>query len=258
MNHRSAPGNNASGNVTNRRSFIKSITAASLGLIASSTLLRANKAAAWGEIGYISTQGAELFVHPTNLSPILYMDQGVAVDILFGPYQGLYEVRYYDTDGWVWEEYVSFSGQEAVANTETYEYAEAPAQASGEKWIEVNRSTRTVTLHNGDIIVAEFDALIGKDLSPDGYYSTAVGTFHIWVMEPALAETPFAEGVYLTHFVGFDPDRSNGFHSPTRDASGNILHTGGQQTLGCVRLSEEDAMTLFDFAEIGMRVEVHD
>ncbi len=128
----------------------------------------------------------------------------------------------------------------------------------GEKWIEVDRTNRTVTLHNGEIVVATFDALIGKDLSPDGYYSTAVGTYYVHVKEKALAETPFADGVYLSDFVGFDPVRSNGFHSPTRDASGNVVVTGGTATLGCVRLSEADAAFLFDFAYIGMRVEVHD
>lgn len=128
----------------------------------------------------------------------------------------------------------------------------------GEHWIEVDRTSRTVTLHNGEIMVAQFDALIGKDLSPDGYYSTAVGTHYVHVKEKSLAETPFAEGVFLTDFVGFDPERSNGFHSPTRDEFGNVVVTGGTQTLGCVRLSEENAKMLFDFAYIGMRVEVHD
>ena len=128
----------------------------------------------------------------------------------------------------------------------------------GEKWIEVDRSARTVTLHNGEIIVATFDALIGKDLSADGYYSTALGTYYVHVKEKSLAETPFADGVYLTDFVGFDPKRSNGFHSPTRDEFGNVIVTGGTATLGCVRLSEADAVLLFEFAAIGMRVEVHD
>lgn len=133
-----------------------------------------------------------------------------------------------------------------------------PAPQPGEKWIEVNRTTRTVTLYNGEIVVAQFDALIGKDLSPDGYYSTATGTFYVHVKEKSLVETPFADGVYLTDFVGFDPHRSNGFHSPVRDQYGNVVQTGGTETLGCVRLAEDDAIFLFNFATIGMRVEVHD
>lgn len=128
----------------------------------------------------------------------------------------------------------------------------------GEKWIDVNRTTKMVTLYNGDIVVEQFDSLIGKDLSAEGYYSTALGTFYVYVMEKDLAETPFAEGVYLTDFVGFDPYRSNGFHSPVRDEFGNVVATGGSSTLGCVRLSDEDAIFLYNFAHIGMRVVVHD
>src|SRR5699024_3844939 len=97
----------------------------------------------------------------------------------------------------------------------------------GEKWIDVNRTTRTVTLYNGEIVVAQFDSLIGKDMSADGYYSTALGTFYVHVKEKSLVETPFAEGVFLTDFVGFDPDRSNGFHSPVRDELGDVVQTGG-------------------------------
>ncbi len=127
-----------------------------------------------------------------------------------------------------------------------------------EHWIEVDRSTATVTLHEGNRVVAQYDGLIGKDPSTDGYYATAVGTFHVYVKERALTETPFAPGVFLTDFVGFDPVRSNGFHSPVRDADGNVVQTGGTTTLGCVRLAEDEARFLFDFVDIGTRVEIHD
>ncbi len=133
-----------------------------------------------------------------------------------------------------------------------------PDAAPAERWIEVDRSTATVTLHEGDRTVAQYDGLIGKDPSTDGYYATAVGTFHVYVKERALAETPFAPGVFLTDFVGFDPARSNGFHSPVRDADGNVVQTGGTTTLGCVRLAEDEARFLFDFVDIGTRVEIHD
>lgn len=128
----------------------------------------------------------------------------------------------------------------------------------GERWVDVNRTTGTVTLYEGERVVAEFEALVGKDASPDGFYSTAVGTFRVHMKRAELTETPFADGVYLTHFVGFDWERSNGFHSPTKDAQGNVIQTGGTATLGCVRLGDEEARLLFDFAFVGMRVEVHD
>jgi len=151
------------------------------------------------------------------------------------------------------EEPAALTGQTSVQPIE-----DAVVEEPGERWVDVNRTTRTVTLYEGDRIVAQFPALVGKDLSADGYYSTATGTFYVHTMTRDLAETPFAEGVYLTHFVGFDAARSNGFHSPTRDADGNVVQTGGTATLGCVRLSESDAIQMFDFAFIGMRVEVHD
>lgn len=130
--------------------------------------------------------------------------------------------------------------------------------SAGERWIEIDRVEKTVTLHQGEAIVGVYDALIGRDPSADGFYATAIGTYHVFMMNRELTETPFAPGVYLTDFVGFDPARSNGIHSPVRDASGEVVVTGGTTTLGCVRLSEDNARTVFDFAEIGMRVEVHD
>lgn len=147
---------------------------------------------------------------------------------------------------------------EAPVSVAAGTFAEPVVEQPGERWIEVNRSTATVTLHEGDRVVAQYNALIGKDPSADGYYATAVGTFYVHVKERQLAETPFAPGVYLSDFVGFDPARSNGFHSPTRDKDGNIVQTGGTATLGCVRLGEDEAKFLFDFASIGTRVEIHD
>lgn len=154
------------------------------------------------------------------------------------------------------------SVEEPAVAVSAMTYAE-PAEESapeepGERWVDVDRSTALVTLYEGERIVAQFTGLIGKDPSPDGYYSTAVGTFQVHTMTRELAETPFAPGVYLTDFVGFDPVRSNGFHSPTRDANGNVVQTGGTATLGCVRLGENEARQMFDFAFIGMRVEIHD
>lgn len=136
--------------------------------------------------------------------------------------------------------------------------AELADVQAGERWVEVDRSTATVTLYEGGTTVAVFQGKMGKDPATDGYYSTAVGTFHVFSMNRELTKTPFAPGVYLTDWVGFDPERSNGFHSPVRDAEGNVVLTGGTTTLGCVRLGEDEARQMFDFAFIGMRVEVHD
>lgn len=129
---------------------------------------------------------------------------------------------------------------------------------SEERWIEVERSTGLVTLHEGETIVAIYHGKVGKDPSADGFYSTALGTFHVFSMNRELAPTPLAEGVYLTDFVGFDPERSNGFHSPIRDQWGNEMPSQNATTLGCVRLDADAAVAVFDFSSIGMRVEIHE
>lgn len=134
----------------------------------------------------------------------------------------------------------------------------ATSEPTGEHWIDVNRSTATVTLYVGTTPVAQYSARIGRDPSSDGFYSTAVGTFHVYSMQKELSSTPFVDDVYLSDWVGFDPDRKNGFHSPVRNVDGSVRQPQNQTTMGCVRLGEADAQAVFAFAEIGMRVEIHD
>jgi hypothetical protein len=127
-----------------------------------------------------------------------------------------------------------------------------------ERWIDIDRGTATVTLFMGDTPLASYPGRIGRDPSADGFYATAIGTYHVYSMHKGLSPTPFAEDTYLTDWVGFDPERRNGIHSPVRDAAGNVRDWQNPTTLGCVRLGAEDAAAVFAFAEPGMRVEVHD
>ena len=63
---------------------------------------------------------------------------------------------------------------------------------------------------------------------------------------------------YITDWVGFDPDRFNGFHSWSMDENGNVLPWGDGATGGCVALEPSGRRTKsYDFAYEGMRVEVH-
>ncbi len=128
----------------------------------------------------------------------------------------------------------------------------------GERWIDVDRHTATVTLHEGSRVVATFPGTLGGDRSHDGFYATAPGTFHVYSMTNALTATPFAEDGYITDWVGFDPQRHNGFHSPVRDESGAEKPVQAPVTQGCVRLSAENAARVFAFSSIGMRVQIHD
>jgi hypothetical protein len=210
-----------------------------------------------GQVGYINTEGAALMVHPTDLSVIDWMHQGAAVDILFGPYDGMYEVRYYGVDGWVWAEYLGLDGgTTAVGGGASYDAAPVAAPVQEEHWIDVNRSTGAVSLMVGNTVQATYWASMGYDPSADGFYSTAVGTYYIYAYDASLHYTPFADN-YITNWVAFDSNRFNGFHSYTKDAAGNILPNGGGLTGGCVALAPGDIDALFAFAEMGMRVEVH-
>lgn len=244
--------------VTNRRKFLGGMTASSLGLLGAIT---ASKASANGSIGYVAVQGAELFVHPTDLSPILYMDAGAPVDILFGPYEGLFEIRYYGTDGWIWAEYLSLDGAVAPAGnlgggSSAPVADDAGTTTGGEHWIDVNRSSGLVQLMIGDESIAAFWGSLGWEETDDGFYATAIGSYTIYEFDYSLHYTDFA-GNYISHWVGFDPVRFNGFHSYTKDKRGNITPNGAGRTGGCVALAPGDIDQLYDFAQMGMRVEVH-
>ena len=242
--------------VTSRRKLLKSITAGTLGLMGGATAFSANKASALG-IGYIAQQGAELFVHPTNLTPMLYMDAGVPVDVLWGPHEGLYEVRYYGTDGWVWAEYLSLNGQVASGGGQSTSTTQNSAPAtSSEHWIDVNRSTGETRLMIGTETYASFWASLGWEQTDYGFYATAIGTYYVYGFQYELNYTPYADN-YISHWVAFDPERYNGFHSYTKDQWGQITPTGHGRTAGCVALAPGDIDQLYDFAQMNMRVEIH-
>lgn len=150
------------------------------------------------------------------------------------------------------------SEEDAGPTREAVSEQAGPAGHGGERWIDVDRTTAMVTLYVGDSSLASFRGKIGRDPSADGFYSTAVGTYHVYSMQEGLSSTPFVDDVYLSDWVGFDPERKNGFHSPVREADGRERLTQNPTTMGCVRLNSNDAVALFDFAYVGMRVEIHD
>ena len=216
------------------------------------------------------------------------LSQGSRLEVLGPASNGFTPVRHGAGRAWMASEYLTIDGASVVSaeipaarprdvpEPETAAAPEDPRQAEEppedaslgdvpgdeavvqERWIDVDRTTGVVTLHEGASIVSTYVGRTGQDASADGYFSTAPGTFHVYSMNKALAETPFAYGVYLTDWVGFDPERSNGFHSPARDALGNVQPTQNATTLGCVRLDAEAAVAVFEFSYIGMRVEIHD
>jgi hypothetical protein len=97
---------------------------------------------------------------------------------------------------------------------------------------------------------------MGYDQSDAGYYATAIGTYYVYAKYAPLAWTDYGQA-FIADWVAFDPDRNNGFHSWSMDGDGNVLPWGDGATGGCVALEPSAAAAVYDFAEIGMRVEVH-
>ncbi|HEV2073691.1 MAG TPA: L,D-transpeptidase family protein [Thermomicrobiales bacterium] len=210
------------------------------------------KDASAGQAGTINTDGVGLMAGFTDQSIIEWMYAGERVDVLWGPEDGKYEVRYYGVDGWVWAEYLTVDG--VGGGSVTYD---APAEVAYEEhWIDINRTQGSVTLYIGDTPQATYWASMGWDTSDYGYYSTAVGTYYVNWMDSSLQYTPFADA-YITHWIGFDWERSNGFHSYTKDANGDIVPNGAGKTGGCVALAPGDIDAVYNFAFPGMRVEIH-
>lgn len=130
-----------------------------------------------------------------------------------------------------------------------------PPAPTGEYWVDVNRSYRTVNLMIGTTPVATFYAAMSGDPS-DGFYGTATGTYYIYEKIAGLQYTPYAKA-YFMYWAGFDPYRFNGFHSWTMDSAGYVLNGGWGSTAGCVATAPAEALVIFNFVGIGTRVSIH-
>jgi uncharacterized protein YgiM (DUF1202 family) len=166
--------------------------------------------------------------------------QGDQLQVVGDSINGYYPVEFAGTTGWVAAEFLSW----------------APVGSGSENWISVDRSSSTIALMVGDDAVATYTAQMGMDDSADGYYATALGTYYVFVKNADLTYTKYAKG-YITYWVGFDPERANGFHSWLLDKNGYFLEGGDGPTGGCVSLEPTFAQAVYEFATVGMRVEVH-
>lgn len=142
------------------------------------------------------------------------------------------------------------------ASVWTIEPTDGPeTDRTAEYWAEVNRSTAEVFLFVGDSLVDRYEAQLSSDQG-EGFYATAVGTYWIYEKIEELTYTPFASA-YFKFWVGFDAERLNGFHSWIMDAEGNLLGDGSGPTAGCVATAPDDAWSIFQFLDVGSRVEIH-
>ena len=170
---------------------------------------------------------------------------GEWVEVIDGPVaDGWYRVQAGDRGGWAAGQFLAIEGS-AVGGV-----------AWGERWVDVNRSTQTVTLFEGETPVASYWGAMGGDGSADGFFATAVGTHYVYDKTEGLNWTDFGGG-WITHWVGFDPNRANGFHSYLKDENGWPVPGGDGPTGGCVALDPAAAEHVYWFASIGTRVEVH-
>jgi hypothetical protein len=124
------------------------------------------------------------------------------------------------------------------------------------RWIDVNVSTYAVRLMDGTNIVQEIAPVgVGQLIDTGDYASTQTGLFYVNSKIEELAYDPPYD-TYISHWVGFDADRANGFHSFLKDASGSVVDAStGRISNGCIRTGEPEAV--YGFAEIGMHVWVH-
>ena len=127
---------------------------------------------------------------------------------------------------------------------------------SSGRWIDVDVTRYQIQLMDGTNVVRTIAPIaVGEQVNTGAYLSTQTGLFHVYNKTEALAyDAPY--DTYISHWVGFDPAKDNGFHSFLKDASGKVVDPStGRISNGCIRTGE--AQAVYEFAEIGMPVFVH-
>jgi hypothetical protein len=215
---------------------------------------------AWAPAGTRAEGDAAVAVPQLNLraepgtwAPVVgTLWQGEELALLAGPTSDdWYQVQAGGQTGWAYGGLLALDGVGGdLAPGDTAKVA------NPEHWIDVNRTTQTVTLYEGDAPLASFWAAMGSDPSDDGFFATAVGTYYVYDKYGGLSWTDWG-GAWIDDWVGFDPNRLNGFHSYSMDDTGQVLPDGAAPTGGCVAMDPAAADQLFAFVSVGTRVEVH-
>jgi len=135
-----------------------------------------------------------------------------------------------------------------------------PPYAKGEnsRWIDLNLSDGFTRLMEGRKVIRELPSAwgYGKPGSADDYFSTPPGTYYIYEKRDELHFDETYTSGYFRGWVGFDPERANGFHSFILDRAEKIIDARlGPVSHGCVRT--EDWRMVYDFAQVAMAVTVH-
>jgi lipoprotein-anchoring transpeptidase ErfK/SrfK len=137
--------------------------------------------------------------------------------------------------------------KQQASEGEPYQNPGRPERVSGdERWIDVDLSTQTTHAYEGDNLVRSFLVSTGTWLHP-----TVTGTYRIYVKYQAAdmygADYYLPSVPYVMYFY-----EGYGIH-------GTYWHNnfGTPMSHGCVNLTPDDAGWLFDFAEVGTVVNIH-
>jgi hypothetical protein len=131
-----------------------------------------------------------------------------------------------------------------------------PVAPNSGRWIDVDVTNYAVRLMDGETVVREIAPVgVGVAIDTGAYVSTQTGLFYVHTKAEALVyDAPF--NTYISHWVGFDAAKDNGFHSFLKDAAGTVVDAStGRVSNGCIRTGDPEAV--FAYAEIGMPVWVH-
>ena len=132
----------------------------------------------------------------------------------------------------------------------------SPEAPTAGRWIDVDVTKFEVQLMEGNTVLRTIGPVaVGVEVDTGNYESTQTGLFQVHVKTPDLTyDAPY--DTYISHWVGYDLEKDNGFHSLLKDANGTVVDPStGRVSNGCIRVAEVEA--IFDFAEIGMPVLVH-
>jgi hypothetical protein len=110
-------------------------------------------------------------------------------------------------------------------------------------------------MRGADVLRTIEPVAVGAQIDSGVYESTQTGLFSVYSKVAGLTyDAPY--NTYIDWWVGFDPDKANGFHTFLLDAGGAVVDAStGRVSNGCIRTSA--AQEIFEFAEIGMPVLVH-
>ena len=195
-------------------------------------------AAAW-----VNQDDLQVLAAPDDQSVVVdALGSGAVVTVTGGEVDGFVPIAHWSGEAWIWAGALG---------------AGAPVGPAGpERWADVSRSTQTVTLYEGDQVVASYWGAMGVDGSDAGFFATANGSYRVYEKYADLSWTVYGNA-WVRNWVAFDPERLNGFHSYSMDWSGQIIPGGAGPTGGCVALDPGASDHLFAFLELGSRVEVH-